>query len=107
MLFTSNSEERIRIRQRLDIYKINEQRNKNLNTMSHYTGKKSACEAYNKKVSDTLGFGGSITSSWADVRRHPAKSLFSIIAHPTIEAENLTFKEQLTPDWTPDETDQP
>lgn len=75
--------------------------------MSYYIGTKTACEAYNAKVSDILGFGGSITSSWADVRRHPAKSLFCIIAHPIIEAEGLTFKEELTPDWTPDEIDQP
>ena len=75
--------------------------------MSYYIGTKTACEAYNAKVSDILGFGGSITSSWADVRRHPSKSLFCIEAHPTIEAEGLTFKEELTPDWTPDEIDQP
>ena len=75
--------------------------------MSYYIGTKTACEAYNAKVSDILGFGGSITTSWADVRRHPSKSLFCIIAHPTIEAEGLTFKEELTSDWTPDEIDQP
>ena len=75
--------------------------------MSYYIGKKSACEAYDQKVSETLGFNGSITARWADVRRHPSKSLFCIIAHPTIEAEGLTLKEELTPDWTPDETDQP
>ena len=45
--------------------------------MSYYIGTKTACEAYNAKVSDILGFSGSITSSWADVRRHPAKSLAS------------------------------
>ena len=70
--------------------------------MSHYIGTKSACEAYNKKVSDTLGFNGSITARWADVRRHPSKSLFAIIAHSTIapdEGANLKLVETLTPDW--------
>ena len=70
--------------------------------MSYYIGTKTACEAYNKKVSDTLGFGGSITSSWADVRRHPAKSLFSVIAHASItpdEGSGLKLVEQLDDTW--------
>jgi len=70
--------------------------------MSYYIGTKTACEAYNAKVSDILGFGGSITSSWADVRRHPAKSLFSVIAHASItpdEGSGLKLVETLTPDW--------
>lgn len=76
--------------------------------MSHYVGTKSSCEAYNAKVSDILGFSGSITSSWADVRRHPAKSLFCIIAHSTIapdEGASLRLTETLTPDWN--EIEQP
>ena len=70
--------------------------------MSYYIGTKTACEAYNAKVSDILGFGGSITSSWADVRRHPAKSLFSIIAHASItpdEGSGLKLVEQLDDTW--------
>ena len=76
--------------------------------MSYYIGTKSACEAYNKKVGNTLGFNGSITTRWSDVRRHPAKSLFSVIAHASItpdEGANLKLVETLTPDWN--ETDQP
>ena len=76
--------------------------------MSYYIGTKTACEAYNAKVSDILGFGGSITSSWADVRRHPSKSLFAIIAHSTIapdEGASLRLTETLTPDWN--EIEQP
>jgi len=74
--------------------------------MSHYVGKKSACEAYDKKVSNQLGFKGSLTSRWSDVRRHPAKSLFSVIAHARItpdEGSGLKLVETLTPDWN--ETD--
>ena len=70
--------------------------------MSYYIGTKTACEAYNAKVSDILGFGGSITSSWADVRRHPAKSLFSVIAHASItpdEGSGLKLVEQLDDTW--------
>ena len=70
--------------------------------MSYYIGKKSACEAYDQKVSETLGFNGSITARWGDVRRHPAKSLFSVIAHASItpdEGANLKLVETLTPDW--------
>lgn len=75
--------------------------------MAFYIGTKTACEAYDKKVSNQLGFKGSLTARWSDVRRHPSKSLFSVIAHATIEAQGLTFKEELTPDWTPDEINQP
>ena len=70
--------------------------------MSDYIGTKSACEAYNEKVSTTLGFNGSITARWADVRRHPSKSLFAIIAHSTIapdEDASLRLTETLTEDW--------
>ena len=72
-----------------------------------YVGTKTNCEAYNEKVSKAMGLTGNMTSAWADVRRHPAKSLFCLIAHPTIEAQGLTFKEELTPDWTPDEINRP
>ena len=74
--------------------------------MSHYTGNKSDCKAYNEKLSNQLGFKGSITARWSDVRRHPAKSLFSVIAHASItpdEGANLKLVETLTPDWN--ETD--
>ena len=74
--------------------------------MAFYTGTEPACKAYDTKVSNQLGFGGSITSAWADVRRHPAKSLFSVIAHASItpdEGANLKLVETLTPDWN--ETD--
>ena len=70
--------------------------------MSHYVGTKTACEAYNEKVSNQLGFKGSITARWSDVRRHPAKSLFSVIAHASItpdEGSSLKLVETLTPDW--------
>lgn len=70
--------------------------------MSHYIGTKSSCQAYDTKVSSQLGFKGSLTSRWSDVRRHPAKSLFSIIAHASItpdEGANLKLVETLTPDW--------
>jgi len=74
--------------------------------MSHYIGTKSSCEDYNEKVSNQLGFKGSITARWSDVRRHPEKSLFSVIAHASItpdEGANLKLVETLTPDWN--ETD--
>ena len=70
--------------------------------MSHYIGTKTACEAYDTKVSNQLGFKGSLTSRWSDVRRHPAKSLFSVIAHASItpdEGSSLKLVETLTPDW--------
>ncbi len=70
--------------------------------MSHYTGKKTACEAYDKKVSNQLGFNGSLTARWSDVRRHPAKSLFSVIAHASItpdEGSGLKLVEQLDDTW--------
>ena len=76
--------------------------------MSYYIGTKTSCEAYDAKVSNQLGFKGSITARWSDVRRHPAKSLFSVIAHASItpdEGTNLKLVETLTPDWN--ETDQP
>ena len=76
--------------------------------MSHYIGTKTSCEAYDKKVSNQLGFKGSLTSRWSDVRRHPAKSLFSVIAHASItpdEGANLKLVETLTPDWN--EIEQP
>ena len=68
----------------------------------HYVGTKSSCEDYNEKVSNQLGFKGSITARWSDVRRHPEKSLFSVIAHASItpdEGANLKLVETLTPDW--------
>jgi hypothetical protein len=68
----------------------------------NYIGKKSDCEAYNEKVSNQLGFKGSLTARWSDVRRHPAKSLFSVIAHARItpdEGSGLKLVETLTPDW--------
>jgi hypothetical protein len=70
--------------------------------MSHYVGTKSSCEAYNEKVSNQLGFTGSITARWSDVNRHPAKSLFRVAAHRSItpdEGANLKLVETLTPDW--------
>ena len=76
--------------------------------MKYYIGTKSACEAYDKKVSDNLGFNGSITARWGDVRRHPSKSLFAIIAHSTIapdEGASLRLTETLTEDWN--EIEQP
>ena len=70
--------------------------------MSHYVGTKTSCEAYDQKVSDTLGFNGSITARWSDVRRHPSKSLFAIIAHSTIapdEGDGLKLVEKLDDTW--------
>jgi len=74
--------------------------------MSHYIGKKSACEAYDAKVSNRLQLNGERAAYWSDVRRHPAKSLFSVIAHASItpdEGSSLKLFETLTPDWN--ETD--
>ena len=74
--------------------------------MSHYIGTKSACEAYNEKVSNKLGFNGSITASWSDVNRHPAKSLFRVVAHGSIEPNEgvkLKLVDTLTDDWFEDE----
>ena len=70
--------------------------------MSHYIGKKSACEAYSEKVGGKLQLNGNRTARWSDVRRHPAKSLFSVIAHARItpdEGSGLKLVETLTPDW--------
>ena len=74
--------------------------------MSHYTGKKSACEAYSEKVGSHLQLNGERTAYWSDVRRHPAKSLFSVIAHASItpdEGSGLKLVDTLTDDWFPDE----
>jgi hypothetical protein len=74
----------------------------NIKQMAFYIGNKSDCKAYDIKVSNQLGFGGSITTSWADVRRHPAKSLFSVIAHASItpdEGSGLKLVEQLDDTW--------
>ena len=70
--------------------------------MSHYIGTKTSCEAYDAKVSTQLGFKGSITARWSDVRRHPVKSLFSVIAHASItpdEGSGLKLVEQLDDTW--------
>jgi hypothetical protein len=70
--------------------------------MSHYVGTKTSCEAYDKKVSSQLGFKGSLTARWSDVRRHPSKSLFSVIAHASItpdEGSGLKLVEQLDDTW--------
>jgi len=72
----------------------------------YYTGTKSDCQAYDSKVSNQLGFTGSITARWSDVRRHPSKSLFSVIAHSSItpdESSGLKLIDTLTDDWFPDE----
>ena len=72
----------------------------------NYIGKKSDCEAYDKKVSNQLGFKGSLTSRWSDVRRHPAKSLFRVVAHASItpdESSGLKLVDTLTNDWFEDE----
>jgi hypothetical protein len=74
--------------------------------MSHYVGKKSDCKAYDVKVSNQLGFTGSLTARWSDVRRHPSKSLFSVIAHGSIEPNEgakLKLVDTLTDDWFPNE----
>ena len=70
--------------------------------MSYYTGTEPACKAYDTKVSNQLGFKGSLTARWSDVRRHPAKSLFSVIAHASItpdEGSGLKLVEQLDDTW--------
>jgi hypothetical protein len=74
--------------------------------MAFYIGTKSSCEDYDIKVSNQLGFNGSITASWSDVNRHPAKSLFRVVAHGIIEPNegaNLKLVDTLTDDWFPDE----
>lgn len=74
--------------------------------MSHYVGTKSSCQAYNEKVSNQLGFTGSITARWSDVNRHPSKSLFRVVAHGSItpdQGANLQLIDTLTDDWFPDE----
>ena len=74
--------------------------------MAFYIGTKSACEAYNEKVSNQLGFTGSLTARWSDVCRHPAKSLFRVVAHGSItpdEGSGLKLVDTLTDDWFPDE----
>jgi hypothetical protein len=72
----------------------------------HYIGTKTSCEDYDSKVSNQLGFTGSITARWSDVNRHPAKSLFRVVAHKSIEPEEgakLKLVDTLTDDWFPDE----
>ena len=64
-----------------------------------YIGTKTACEAYNERVTLGLGFTGSVTANWSNVRRHPAKSLFAIIAHPGYLDESLELVEELPEDW--------
>ena len=67
-----------------------------------YIGTKTACEAYNERVTLGLGLTGSVTANWSDVRRHPAKSLFSVIAHARItpdEGSGLKLVEQLDDTW--------
>ena len=74
----------------------------NIKQMAFYIGNKSDCKAYDIKVSNQLGFKGSLTARWADVRRHPAKSLFSVIAHASItpdEGSGLKLVEQLDDTW--------
>ena len=74
--------------------------------MSHYIGTKTSCEDYDSKVSNQLGFTGSITARWSDVNRHPAKSLFRVVAHTSItpdEGSGLKLVDTLTDDWFPDE----
>ena len=74
--------------------------------MSYYIGTKSACEAYNEKVGNQLVLNGSLTSTWFDVNRHPAKSLFRVAAHASItpdEGSGLKLVDTLTDDWFPDE----
>ena len=66
-----------------------------------YIGTKTACEAYNERVTLGLGLTGSVTANWSNVRRHPAKSLFAIIAHPSYLDESLKLVEELPEDWTP------
>ena len=76
--------------------------------MSHYVGTKTSCEAYSEKVGSQLQLNGNRTSRWSDIRRHPAKSLFSVVAHARItpdEGASLKLVETLTPDWN--ETEQP
>jgi len=74
--------------------------------MAFYIGTKSSCEDYDIKVSNQLGFNGSITASWSDVNRHPAKSLFRVAAHGSItpdESSGLKLVDTLTNDWFEDE----
>ncbi len=66
-----------------------------------YVGTKTNCEAYNEMVSKAMGLTGNMTSAWANVRRHPSKSLFAIVAHPAHEADNLTPYDVLPDSWTP------
>jgi len=74
--------------------------------MAFYIGTKSSCEVYDIKVSNQLGFTGSITARWSDVNRHPSKSLFRVVAHASItpdESSGLKLVDTLTDDWFPDE----
>ena len=67
-----------------------------------YVGTKKSCEAYDKKVSEAIGFDGNRTANWANPRRHPEKSIFAIDAHNTIlpdEGSKLRKVELLTEDW--------
>jgi len=70
--------------------------------MSWYIGTREEVEAYNEKVNEAKAYKGSITSNWANPRQHPAKSLFSVIAHASItpdEGSGLKLVEQLDDTW--------
>ena len=70
--------------------------------MSHYVGTKSSCEDYDVKVSNQLGFTGSITARWSDVNRHPAKSLFRVAAHASIRSEERRVGKECRSRGSPD-----
>ena len=71
-----------------------------------YIGTREEVEAYNEKVNEAKAYKGSITSNWANPRRHPDGSKWAIVANNSIEPQedsNLIFEVQLSEDWTPEE----
>lgn len=70
-----------------------------MSTFEIYIGTKTACEAYNAQVNEALGYPDERTDKWANIIRHPSKSLFRIAKHPNYTSDELTLKTELTDDW--------
>jgi hypothetical protein len=66
-------------------------------------GSKENIEAYISKVDNYNGYKGDKTATWAEPRKHPDKNLYTVMKNPSVPPDTeLTQKETLPDDWSPD-----
>jgi len=66
-------------------------------------GSKKDVESYIAKVDKAQGFDCNVTATWAEPQKHPDKDLYAVLKNPSVSPDtDLTQKETLPEDWSPD-----